>query len=254
MGIRNVAGLLLVAAVYSLSIACDDSEKPKNPFDPSPSATKKPPPVTEPPKVEGAPEVRVTADGIKVGFDNVLIDKEDGQQRLRRALAPHKRYFEGVDVTVPVDRKAQLPWVIALIQEMNALGAKHVVIKTETRPEFPKELKFTPQAQVKNPRPCSVVMVVREDRSTAVWKLSGGTAMRRARGFAGPDLTTTAETLERFIKQCDESTAMFVSAQRPVEWGLAYDLAASAQKVDGANFDTIVLLEEEPTPGRPVKL
>jgi hypothetical protein len=47
---------------------------------------------------------------------------------------------------------------------------------------------------------------------------------------------------------------MFVSAQKGIEWGLAYDLAASAQKVKDANFDTVVLLEEEPIPGRKVKL
>jgi hypothetical protein len=47
---------------------------------------------------------------------------------------------------------------------------------------------------------------------------------------------------------------MFVSADEVIEWGLTYDLAASAQKVKGANFKRVVLLDETPVAGRKVKL
>jgi hypothetical protein len=189
-----------------------------------------------------------------VGWTNALIDKRDGQERLREILAKHRKYYEDENVLLIVDRAAQLPWVIAMFQELDRIGASSVTVVTETRKEFDGKLKFKFQSRVRKPQDCALVLMVLKDRSTAVWKLSGGTASRRAKGFAGPDLTTTAETIERYFNACEDSRLTFVSAQEGVSWGLVYDLAASAQKIDGVKLDTAVLLEKEPTPGRPVKL
>jgi hypothetical protein len=254
MRVRTLGCLLLASLGAAGAVACDDSPPPPNPFAPPPGATKEAPPITSAPKIEGPPPLSIAPEGPKVGFDLVLIDKPDGLDRLRKALAPHKQYFTDQEVVLSIDRAVKLPWVITMVHELDALGAKKLVVRTGTRPEYSAELKFTPQSRVKNPEPCTLVMAVLDDRGTAVWHVSGGTAAKRHRGFAGPDLTTTAETLERLIKTCKSSTTMFLSAQSSIEWGLAYDLAASAQKVEGAQFDTIVLLEQEPVPGRPLKL
>jgi len=96
--------------------------------------------------------------------------------------------------------------------------------------------------------------MVLEDRGTAVWKLSGGVATKHGKGMAGPDLSMTGDNIERFAKGCKQSSILFVSAGPSVEWGLAYDLAASAKTLTKASFDAFVLLGKTPVPGHPVTL
>ena len=64
----------------------------------------------------------------------------------------------------------------------------------------------------------------------------------------------TGETLERYGKGCKASDVLYVSAAEGVEWGLAYDLAASASKLSEAKFDEFVLLPTIPVAGRKVEL
>jgi hypothetical protein len=246
---------LYFATLFSLAFAlgCDDSKRPKNPFDPPPDAPKKPPPV-EPAKPAGPPEFAIDTIGPKVGFSRVVLKKPEDTQELSAKLAEEKQYIDGKDVRLLVDRKTPIDWVVTYISELSKLDAKHVVVITESREEFPKEVRFTPQAAIGSPPSCSVVAMVMEDRSTAVWKLAGGVAMRRSKGFAGPDLTMTAETLERLGKACKESDKIFVSAAEPIEWGLAYDLAASAKALDKVAFREVILLKERPVPGHKVEL
>ena len=45
----------------------------------------------------------------------------------------------------------------------------------------------------------------------------------------------TADTLERYYKGCKQSDALFVSGAEGIEWGLVFDLAASAKKLEKAN-------------------
>jgi hypothetical protein len=112
---------------------------------------------------------------------------------------------------------------------------------------------FTPEAKTKAP-PCSVVGMVTQDYATAVWKLSGGVAGKRAKGMAGPDLSMTGDTIERFAKGCKESRTFFVQVAEGIEWGLAFDLAASSHVLEHAKFDDNVLLGEIPVPGHKVTL
>ena len=246
--------MLLAALALSVAAACDDSPPPKNPFDPPPKDYKEPPPIKEAPKPKGPPQLIIGSDGPKVGWTTVAVGKKDSQAKLRKEIEANKDYFGDQPTSIAVDRKAKLEWVISMIQELARVGSPKITIKTETRDEFPKQLKFTPQSRVKNPAGCSIVTMVLKDRGTAVWTVAGGRAAKRAKGLAGPDLSTTAETLERYIKKCESSHTMFVSAQEGIEWGLAYDLAASAQKAKGANFKVVVVLEQEPVPGREVEL
>jgi hypothetical protein len=165
-----------------------------------------------------------------------------------------REHYEGKDVEIKVDRKAKTPWVAMLFAELEAIDVSGIVVRTDTRPEFSPKLKFTPQGRATDVPACTLAMMVLDDRATATWKISGGTAGRRSKGFAGPDLSTTAETIEMRWKQCKESNTYFVSADDVIEWGLTYDLAASAQKIPGVALNRVVLLRETPVAGRPVKL
>jgi biopolymer transport protein ExbD len=243
----------LVALVAALS-SCDDADKPQNPFDPPPGKAKQPPPTTEAPKPTGPPDLAIDTISVKVGYTRAMLDKPDGRQQLESQLAEHKQHLQGKTATLRVDRKAKIPWVVAYIDELAELGVDKVLVKTETREDYSAELPFTPQAKVSSPAPCSVVATIMEDRGTAVWKLSGGVASKRSKGFAGPDLTMTQDTLSRLGKACKQSSLIFVSAPVEIEWGLVYDLAASAQKLPKTPFDTFVVLRETPVPGHSVSL
>jgi hypothetical protein len=153
-----------------------------------------------------------------------------------------------------VDRKAKLSHVAVFLEELGKLGSKPVTIKTESRKDYPGEVAFIPENSVGEVPSCSVVAIVMEDRGTAVWKLSGGVAGKRSKGMAGPDLTMTGDSIVRNAKACDQSRTVFVSAAPDLEWGLAYDLAASTKALDKAYFDAVVFLGQAPVPGHKVDL
>lgn len=247
--------LVPLLAMLSLAVtACGKDTPKRNPFDPSPSATKAAPKVSAVPKPAGPPEIQVDQFGPKVGFEVVLIEKKDGRERLQKAIAGVKEHYEGKDIEIKVDRTAKTPWVRMVFAELEAIDVSSITVRTDTRPEFSPKLKFTPQGKAVDVPSCSLAMMVLDDRATATWKIAGGTAGRRSKGFAGPDLSTTAETIETRWKGCKDSSTYFVSADDVIEWGLTYDLAASAQKIPGVKLDRVVLLKETPVAGRPVKL
>jgi len=250
---RARLGLALGLGCSFAALGCD--EKPEKGADVSTtaSATVAPAPTT-PPKPPGPPDFEIDTLSAKVGFERALLDQRDGHDNLIRLLKPTQNFVDGQDVNLVVDRNAKLPWVTTYVEELGKLGAKHVVIKTETRKEFATSLPFTPELSLKSPAVCSVVAMVLEDRGTAVWKLSGGVATKHGKGMAGPDLSMTNDNVERFAKGCKQSSLLFVSAGAGVEWGLTYDLAASAKTIDKAPLDTFILLSEVPVPGHKVDL
>ena len=242
-------GLALTLSVLG---ACDDAPKPSAPKS---QATETPTAIpTAAPKPAGPPEFEIDTLSAKVGFERALLDQRDGRNNLINLLKPTEKYVSGNDATLVVDRSAKLPWVVAFIDEHGKVGAKRVLIKTETRKEFAASLPFTPELSLKSPPDCSVVAMVLEDRGTAVWKLSGGVATKHGKGMAGPDLSMTGDNIERFAKGCKHSNTLFVSVGPSVEWGLAYDLAASAKTLPKASFENFVLLGETPVPGHKVAL
>ncbi|MFC1641561.1 ExbD/TolR family protein [Myxococcota bacterium] len=239
----SVAGLL----------SCDSKPK-RNPFDSPASAAVPAPKVTAPPKPEGPPQLKIDGQGPKVGWTLLMLDKAENRRRFTAEMHSHRQHFDGRDVKVSVDRKAHIGHVVAMLDELHANGAAHIQVVTETRTEFPGQLEFVPQQRVPHLPSCTVVMMILQDRATAVWKVSGGTASRRGKGLAGPDLSTTAETIKRYAKRCDASSTMLVSGAEGIEWGLVYDLASSAQRLKGVKWSKVVLLREVPVAGRPVKL
>jgi len=247
-----LATLALCASLWAAG--CDDSGPPKNPFDKPADAPKPLPPTSAAPPRQGPPDFEIDTVGPKVGFSRAVLEVRDGRQRLASDLAENKKYIEGQEVKLRVDRKAKLPWVNAYVDELGKLGATKILIRTDTRKEFSSELYFKPELKAGAAAPCSVVGMVMADYGTAIWKLGGGVAGKRGKGMAGPDLSMTSETIERLGKACPESNLFFVSVAEGIDWGLAYDLAASAKALTKIPFSDIVLLGETPVPGHKVTL
>jgi hypothetical protein len=251
----HAAWLLSLGLCLGAVAACDDKpqkpagENAATPPTPTPEAT-----ASTPAKPKGPPDFEIDTLSAKVGFERALLDQRDGRDNLTKLLKPTENFVDGQDVSLLVDRSAKLPWVVTFIDELGKLGAKHVIVKTETRKEFSPSLPFSPELSLKSPPDCSPVAMVLEDRGTAVWKLSGGVATKHGKGMAGPDLSMTGDNIERFAKGCKQSTTLFVSAGPSVEWGLTYDLAASAKTLEKVHFDNFVLLGATPVPGHKVDL
>jgi hypothetical protein len=133
-------------------------------------------------------------------------------------------------------------------------GAPKVTLKTEGRSDLPKTLDVTPESRLSSPAACSIVATVLKDLSTAVWPYKGGMARKQRKGLAGPDLSHTAEQLEKDLAACDATTAFF-SGDDTVGWESAFNLAGTVMMSDKKKrIDTLVLLHEEPVAGRPVTL
>lgn len=240
----------VLAAV--LAVGCDEPKKetPKaKPAESTKDVEDKPAP-----KPAGPPELKVTADELKVGWELVLLEQREGPEKLKRLIGESKSYFEGKSVPIVAEPKARVDWMQALMKELAAVGATSFLVKTETRKTYPGELTFTPPGAVKSPQPCTLVSMILEDRATATWRIAGGTAMKRPKGLAGPDLSMTQETMERLAGGCKGSSTLFVSGAKVIEWGLIYDLAAAASKIEKAKLDQFVLLPEIPVAGRKVEL
>ena len=245
----------LVALFLSVVVlaSCDDDKPQRNPFDPPQDAPKQPPPVTEPPKPEGPPELSLDSVGPKVGFTRIVLQKAEDYDKLQKEIQGVRDQYNGKDAHVIASRDTNTQWVVAMLKDLEEIGASALYVRTQTRKEFSGELEFLSQQKAATRPSCSVVAIVREDRGTAVWRLSGGTASKRSKGFAGPDLSMTADTLERYYKGCKQSDTLFVTGAEGIEWGLVYDLAASARKLEKASYEHLALLSEPPTAGRPVK-
>jgi hypothetical protein len=233
------------------ALGCD--EKPDKPVADA-AAPKAEATATAAPKPAGPPDFEIDTLSTKVGFERALLDQRDGRDNLVKLLKSASNYVDGQDVPLTVDRSAKLPWVVIYIDELGKLGAKHVIVKTETRKEFAPSLAFSPELSLKAPPACSTVAMVLDNRGTAVWKLSGGIAAGHGKGMAGPDLSMTDDNIERIAGTCKTSTTLFISAGSTVEWGLAYDLAVSSKTIEKTHFDSFVLLGDTPVPGHKVDL
>jgi hypothetical protein len=244
--------LLAVSLALGGPIACE-KDAPK----PAPSAAPvetTPPAPTKPPEPSGVPGLAVDRSGAMIAFERVTLDSRDAPQKLRTELERHKKFLEGQEVKMPAERRVKPAWVSMLLEALGEVGVARALVRTETRAEYPGEVGFVPLSKAKSAPSCSVVMMITEDRGTAVWKLGGGVAGKRGKGMAGPDLTLTGETIERYAKGCPEGTVGFVAGADGVDWGLVFDLAASSRKLPKAYFASLAVLPEPPVAGRPVTL
>jgi hypothetical protein len=242
----------LLALVTLVSAGCE--EKPAPAPQPSATASAAETATTPPPKPTLPPTLAVDTSGALVAGTRVSLDGSGAPERLKTELGQHREFIEGKEVRASVERPVKPAYVATLVEALGALGATRVLVRTSTRAEFPAELGFVPLERARSAPPCSVVAVITEDRGSAVWSLQGGVAGKRGKGMAGPDLTLTAETLTTHAKKCTQSQLLFVGGAPGVEWGLVYDLAASAKTLPKAYFPDIAILAESPVPGHPVSL
>jgi hypothetical protein len=248
--LRWTFGLWLAWSTF----ACDERPERPKPADAVAELPRPPAPATTPATTQGPPDLAIDNISPKVGFARASFLYPDGQKKLALELGGHREFLEGKEVVLRVDRKAKQEWVAAYLIELGRIGVPKVTVKTETRSEYPSEVVFTPEPKLVDPPACSPVAGILEDRSTAVWKLSGGAAGRRPKGMAGPDLSMTGESLERVGKACKLASPLFVYGAKDIEWGLVFDLAASSKTLSGVHFDSAVLLSILPVPGHKVAL
>lgn len=244
------------ASLGGLALGCDDKPPKKM------ERLTPPPPEDDPlplPKPKSAPTFRIDDLGPLVGFSRSMLVTPDGQDsatgraQLASDLAAEKEYITDKVVVIQVDRKAQPEWVALYLKEVFALSPKSVLIETESRPEYPKSIEFVSRSAQTQADPCTIVGTVTEQRATAIWRVSGGTARKRPRGMSGPDLTRTADTIQTMFKGC-KSDLFIVHAAPGVEWGMIYDLAAAGLAVPDSPLKRAGLPETRPTPGQAVTL
>lgn len=250
-----MAGYFACAGLAGFAFGCDE-QPPKKTERPAPIAQDDPPPL---PKPKTAPAFRVDELGPLVGFSRSMLVTPDGQEnatgraQLTSDLSAEKEYITDKVVLVQVDRKAHPEWVSLYLKEVFALSPSRIIIETESRPEYPKSIEFVSRSAQTQADPCTIVGTVTEQRATAIWRVSGGTARKRPRGMSGPDLTRTADTIQSMFKGC-KSDLFIVHAAPGVEWGMIYDLAAAGLAVPGSTLKRAALPETRPTPGQAVTL
>jgi hypothetical protein len=246
-----IASRLAVLIASCVAFGCD--EKPRAEPAPSATTTTEVAP-TPPPKPTLPPTLNVDASGATVAGTYVSLEARDAPAQLKSALEPHAAFLEQKEVRLSVERRAKPEHVAVMIRALGGAGASRVLVRSSTRTEYPQEVAFVPVDRGKLAPSCSVVAMITEDRGTAIWSLAGGTAGKRGKGMAGPDLTLAGETIAQRAKRCPESQVLFVAGATGVEFGLVYDLAASAKTLPKAYFSEMVLIGAAPVPGRSVEL
>jgi len=210
------------------------------------------------PELKTRPTLAIDDVSARVGSTRAFLTNSTGQEnplereQLASDLALARPFLEGQELTLEVNRKARAEWVSTYLEELFRQKPSHVKIATETRPDFPKAIEFTAASET-TLAPCTLVGFISKDRSTSVWKMSGGAARRRPRGLSGPDLSRTADTIVSALKGC-ASDVFIVHAIPEIEWGMIYDLAGSGLSAEKTTLKRALLPRERPTPGTPLTL
>lgn len=260
----RLASYLCAALALSAAAGCDGEKKSEKAAATEAAATEaaEPTPAAEPVAAtpKGPPEFSVDDVSPRVGFARTVVRTPDGKPnpeglaQLQQKLSEAKEYVAGRDVLVRVHRQAKPNWVTTYLNELGKLGPSSVSVETETRPDYPGKVKVLPETQLDAPAKCSLIGAILDDRGTAIWRLSGGTARKRGRGMGGPDLTMTGDTILSMAKGCSDSDLFFATAAEGVEWGLVYDLVASALALEKAGLKTAVFPSEPAVAGHSVTL
>lgn len=204
-------------------------------------------------KTDSNPPVTVDDQGPYIAGERVNLKENGGAEKLKRIVGDLPQKAKQVELVVL--KKGKVPDVMAVVRELGAAGTPSVKIKADGRDDLPKELIVVPQSKLTDKAaPCSIVTMVDKDLSTDVWALQGGNGQKHSKGFAGPDLTLTGESIKKALEKCDSSVAFF-SADDSLEWELAHNIGGTLMKADTKQkVKTLVLLDTVPVPGRPVKV
>jgi biopolymer transport protein ExbD len=204
-------------------------------------------------KPDEMPPVTVDELGPFINGQRAVMKEAGGPDKLKKIVG--ELPIQGKQVELAVIKKAKLVDVTAVIRELGAAGAPSVKVKAESRGDLPKEIIVVPESKLAgDPASCSVVVFITDKFETDVWSIGGGTAKKHVKGFAGPDLSNAGESIKKDLAKCDSRVAFFTAAEQ-LEWEIAH-LAAGAIRVsdDTKKVESLVLLNEAPVPGRPVKL
>lgn len=246
--------LSLLLALGSLSLGCDEKKA-----EPSRAAEKKEAqePIPEP-VVESPPHLLVSDVGPVVRGLMIEGGKKSGLvptpelDKMKNALSDEKKFIEGKELTVIVDRKAKRGWVGAYLKELGVLGATKLTVVTETRSEFSGSLEFVPPTQGGSLPPCTMIGQITEHNGSALWQVKGGTAKERGPGLGGPDLSMAKEVIATTYEKC-ESDVFITDGEVTKDWGFIYDMAAAAVSTPEAGIKRGFLPADPQTKGRPVK-
>jgi hypothetical protein len=247
--------LSAVALLFSLSLAplgCDEKPPPAPAAAVNPSTPAR---AAETPKPNPAPPAAVVLVddlGPLVGNERIDVNAKDWVTRLQAAAA--KLSVANKTVEASATRTATTQHVGALVGALGGAGAAAIDLKTPGRNGPNAILKLTPERLAASPADCSAVALVKKDSTSAVWRLKGGVAAKFAKGFAGPDLSTTLDGLRKQIDGCSSSTWFFAGDDNVI-WGLTFDLGMSVAAAEPKTKATVnVLLHEAPVAGRPVRI
>lgn len=190
--------------------------------------------------------------GLLVGGERIKLGEAGGLEKLTKVVS--EMNLSGKTVEVVALKKAKASDVMALVKAFGGAGVASVKLRADGREDLPRELELTPLARITNKLPpCTVVTMVNKDLATGVWAIVGGIGKKHTKGFAGPDLTNTGETLKKDLEKCDSKVAFF-AIDESLEWELAHNLGGAVRVADATKkIESLVLLEESPVSGRPVK-
>jgi len=253
---RHLVAILPIAAL--LTASCDDG-KHKSKVDELMSAAQvqSSDPVPKDrgkPTFDKMPTMVVDNLGAYIGGHRASdLDKKRGQVKLNEITTALP--INGEQVTLQVVKKAKIRDVVETVWALGKAGAPTVLLKTDARDELASELVVTPQSRVDKADACSLCAMVTDKADTGVWAFTGGTGRRHRKGFAGPDLSNTEETMKKDLVRCDSDTAFFTAASN-MPWEHAYAMGALIKKADADDkIQRLVLLDGDTTvAGRPVKL
>jgi biopolymer transport protein ExbD len=236
----------------SAAIGCGNDKPKDGPAATTTATSVAPPESTPPPKPKTMPALIVDSLGPYIGQVRVDMKNEKWPEKLTEAVRDLP--INGQQVTLIAEKRARTPDVAVVVAELGKAGAPKVLIKTDGRDDVPKELLVTPPDKVASPPGCSVSVMVLKDLSTAVWPFKGGLGKRQRKGFAGPDLSNTAESIKKDLAICDSNVAFF-SGDDTVSWEMTYNLAGTLMTSDEKKkIDTLVLPAEAPVAGRAITL
>jgi len=118
-------------SLLSMVCSCDDAAKRAPSAAPSAAATAAV--SSTPPKAEITPEFEIDTVSPKVGFERALLQNPEGRGKLTQLLSDAKRWIEGKDVRLVVDRKTKVAWVAAYLEELGRLAPAKVTISVRVR-------------------------------------------------------------------------------------------------------------------------
>ncbi len=221
-----------------------------------------------PPSFDKIPPITIDNLGVKIGGRGGSdLHKEKNRKKLKEVVdaIPHK----GKPVKIVALQKAKIVDVVETVWLLGEAGVNEVIIQTKPKSNgkacntddppadqcLPGTLTVVPASKLAaDPPKCSTSITITGKNHVGVWGF-GETGGRRHRpGFGGADLSSAQETVEKRLRSCKSEYAFF-TADYKMNWENAYNAGATIRFMDKKNkIKKLVLLDDAPVAGRPIKL